>query len=332
MKGPLGVIFSKEAKPLMYKYVIKRLLYMIPVLLGVAFLVFTILSLTPGNPGSIILGMTAKPEDIAALNAEFGYDKPFFIRFFSYIADIVFHFDLGNSYMSRQPVINDIMARFPNTFLLTVLSMSCASIIGITLGILSAVKQYSVLDQSCVVVALVFASIPGFWLGLMLMLLFSLKLRLLPSFGAGGLKYFILPTITVCMSSAAGLLRLTRSAMLETIRQEYIRTARAKGASSRRIIWKHALRNALLPVVTTLGTSFGASLGGAIIAETVFAMPGMGTLITTAIRQKDIPVVMGATLFLAVLFSLIILIVDVLYAFIDPRIKAKYQNGGKSRE
>lgn len=316
----------------MHKYVIKRLLYMIPVLLGVAFLVFTILSMTPGDPGSIILGITAKPEDIAALNAEFGYDQPFLVRFFNYIGDIIFHFSLGTSYQTRQPVIEDIMARFPNTLLLTVFSMSIASILGISLGILSAVKQYSVLDHTLVVVALIFASIPGFWLGLMLMLLFSLKLHWLPSYGAGSLKHFILPMLTVCMGSAAGLLRLTRSAMLETVRQEYIRTAKAKGASPKRIIWKHALRNALLPVVTTLGTSFGASLGGAIIAETVFAMPGMGTLITTAIRQKDIPVVMGATLFLATLFSLIILVVDVLYAFIDPRIKAKYQNGGKVRE
>ncbi|MDD7389196.1 MAG: ABC transporter permease [Lachnospiraceae bacterium] len=316
----------------MYKYVIKRLIYMIPVLLGVSFLVFAILSLTPGDPGTIILGITADPEDIAALNAEFGYDKPFLIRYFDYIGNVIFHFDLGTSYQSRQPVIDDIMARFPNTLLLAVLSMSAASIIGITLGIISAVRQYTVLDQTLVVVALVFASIPGFWMGSMLMLLFSMKLGILPSYGADTLKHFILPTITVCMTSAAGLLRLTRSAMLETVRQEYIRTAKAKGASKKRIIWKHALRNAMLPVVTTLGTSFGASLGGAIIAETVFAMPGMGTLITTAIRQKDIPVVMGATLFLAVLFSLVILIVDILYAWIDPRIKAKYENGGRSRE
>ncbi len=305
---------------------------MIPVLLGVAFLVFTILSLTPGDPGSIILGITAKPEDIAALNAQFGYDKPFLVRFFSYIGNLVCHFDLGTSYQTREPVINDIMARFPNTLLLTVLSMSVASIIGISLGIISAVKQYSVVDHVLVVVALVFACIPGFWLGSMLILLFSLKLGVLPSFGADSLRHFILPTIAVCMSSAAGLLRLTRSAMLETLRQEYIRTAKAKGASKKRIIFKHALKNALLPVVTVLGTSFGASLGGAIIAETVFAMPGMGTLITNSIRQKDIPMVMGATLFLAFLFSVIILIVDVLYAFIDPRIKAKYVNGGKSRE
>lgn len=305
---------------------------MIPVLLGVAFLVFAILSLTPGDPGSIILGITAKPEDIAALNAQFGYDKPFLVRFFDYIRNLVFHLDLGTSYQTREPVISDIMARFPNTLLLTVFSMSLASVIGITLGIISAVRQYSVLDHVLVVVALVFACIPGFWLGLMLILFFSMRLGILPSHGADSLVHFILPTVTVCMSSAAGLLRLTRSAMLETIRQEYIRTAQAKGASRKRIVFKHALRNALLPVVTMLGTSFGASLGGAIIAETVFAMPGMGTLITTAIRQKDIPMVMGSTLFLACLFSMIILIVDVLYALIDPRIKAKYENGGRGRE
>lgn len=316
----------------MGKFILKRLLYMIPVLLGVAFLVFAILSQTPGDPGTIILGITAKPEDIASLNEQFGYNKPFLIRFFSYIKDIVLHFNLGVSYQTREPVINDIMAKFPNTLKLTIFSMSLSAIIGISFGIISAVKQYSALDHICVVTALVFACIPGFWLGLMLMMLFSLKLGWLPSYGAESLKNFILPTLTVSMTSAAGLLRLTRSAMLETIRQEYIRTAKAKGASKKRIIIKHALRNALMPVVTTLGTSFGASLGGAIIAETVFAMPGMGTLITTAIRQKDIPMVMGSTLFLAVLFSLIILLVDILYAVIDPRIMDKYKKGGKGND
>lgn len=316
----------------MGKFILKRLLYMIPVLLGVAFLVFAILSLTPGDPGTIILGITAKPEDIASLNEQFGYNKPFLIRFFSYIKDIVLHFNLGVSYQTREPVINDIMAKFPNTLKLTIFSMSLSAIIGISFGIISAVKQYSALDHICVVTALVFACIPGFWLGLMLMMLFSLKLGWLPSYGAESLKNFILPALTVSMTSAAGLLRLTRSAMLETIRQEYIRTAKAKGASKKRIIIKHALRNALMPVVTTLGTSFGASLGGAIIAETVFAMPGMGTLITTAIRQKDIPMVMGSTLFLAVLFSLIILLVDILYAVIDPRIMDKYKKGGKGND
>lgn len=315
----------------MGKYIGKRLLYMILVLFGVAFLVFAILSLTPGDPGTIILGVTASPDDIAALNHEFGYDQPFLLRFFDYIRGIVCHLDLGTSYQSREPVITDIAARFPNTLLLTILSMTVSAIIGITLGVISAVRKYSVLDHFCVITALVFASIPGFWLGLMLIMGFALQLRILPSFGADDLIHFILPTITVAAGSAASILRLTRSAMLETIRQEYIKTAKAKGASKRRIIWKHAMRNAMLPVVTTLGTNFGASLGGAIIAETVFAMPGMGMLITTAIRQKDIPVVMGSTLFLAFLFSLIILLVDILYAFIDPRIMAKYKNGGGRR-
>ena len=316
----------------MTKYVLKRLLYMIPVLLGVSFLVFTILSLTPGDPGSIMLGITAKPEDIARLNEEFGYNRPFLVRFFDYIRNIVFHFDLGTSYATRQPVINSIIARFPNTLLLAFLAMLVESVLGVSMGIISAVRQYTRLDRVMVVVALVFASIPGFWLGLMLITLFSVRLKLLPVFGADSLKHFILPTLTVSLTSAAELLRLTRASMLETVRQEYIRTAQAKGASERVVIWRHALRNALIPVVTSMGTSFGASLGGAIIAETVFSMPGMGTLMTNAIRQKDVPTVMGATLFLAVLFSVVVLIVDVLYAFIDPRIKAKYRNGGKGRE
>lgn len=312
----------------MGKYIFKRILYMIPVLLGVAFLVFSILALTPGDPGSIILGITAKQEDIAALNAQFGYDKPFLVRFFNYIRDLVLHFDLGTSYSRRQPVVNDIMARFPNTLLLALSSMTVSALLGVTLGIISAVRQYSALDHVLVVVALVFASVPGFWLALMLLLFFSLRLKLLPSFGADTLKHFILPTVTVSLTSAAGLLRLTRASMLETVRQEYIRTAKAKGASENVVIWRHALRNALIPVVTTIGTSFGASLGGAIIAETVFAMPGMGTLLTSAIRQKDVPVVMGSTLFLALLFSMVVLAVDILYAFIDPRIRAKYESGG----
>ena len=316
----------------MKKYILKRILYMIPVLLGVAFLIFSILALTPGDPGSIILGITAKQEDIDALNAQFGYDQPFLVRFFNYIRDLVLHFDMGTSYARRQPVVNDIIARFPNTLMLALMSMALSALIGVSLGIVSAVRQYTTLDHVLVVVALVFASIPGFWMALMLLLFFSLRLGWLPSFGADSFRHFILPTITVSLTSAAGLLRLTRASMLETVRQEYIRTARAKGAGEKIVIWRHALRNALIPVITTMGTSFGASLGGAIIAETVFAMPGMGTLLTSAIRQKDVPVVMGASLFLALLFSLVVLLVDILYAVIDPRIRAKYENGGRNRE
>ena len=308
----------------MAKYIIKRILYMIPVLFGVAFLVFTILSLTPGDPGTIILGITAKPEDVAALNAQFGYDKPFLIRFFSYIGNIIFHFDLGTSYASRQPVINDILARFPNTFILALLSMCVSSIIGISLGILSAVRQYSITDHVCVVVALVFASMPGFWLGLMLLIVFSLKLGWLPSFGAASLKHFILPTLTVSLTSAAGLLRLTRSAMLETIRQDYIRTARAKGASEKTVIWKHALTNTLIPVSTVIGIRFGSSLAGSVVTEQVFGIPGLGKMMIDSINNRNYPVVLGGVLLIAFAYGIVNLIVDIFYAFIDPRVKSQY--------
>lgn len=308
----------------MYKYVLKRLVLTIPVLIGAAFLVFAIMSLTPGDPGTLILGMTADKEDVAKLNAEFGYDQPFLIRFFNYLKDIVLHFDFGNSYRTRTPVFNEILARFPNTFYLALSSIILSSVLGISLGILSAVKQYSAIDSFFTVLAMFLAAIPGFWLGLMLMLFFSLKLGWLPSNGVDTWRHFVLPTVTLSLGGAAGLLRLTRSTMLETVRQDYIRTARSKGASERAVIWKHALKNALLPVITSLGMNFGASLGGAIIIETVFGMPGLGTYIVTSIRQKDVPAVLAATLLLAVLFCIIMLIVDILYAFIDPRIKAKY--------
>ncbi|MDD3074232.1 MAG: ABC transporter permease [Eubacteriales bacterium] len=308
----------------MYKYVIKRLLLMVPVLLCAVFLVFAIMSMTPGDPGSLILGMTAKQEDIDQLNHEFGYDKPFLVRFADYVKNIIFHFDFGNSYRTRTPVFKEIAARFPTTFKLAVGSIILSSIVGVSLGILSAVKQYSFIDNLFTMVAMFFAAVPGFWLGLMLMLLFSLRLGWLPPSGIESWKHFVLPTLTLAIGGAAGLLRLTRSTMLETVRQDYIRTARSKGASERSVIWKHALKNALLPVITSLGMNFGASLGGAIIIETVFAMPGLGTHIVNSIRQKDIPVVLASTLLLATLFCVIMLIVDIVYAFLDPRIKAKY--------
>jgi peptide/nickel transport system permease protein len=312
----------------MYRYVFNRLLLTIPVLIGAAFLVFTIMSLTPGDPGTLILGITAEKQDIAKLNHDLGYDRPFLIRFFNYMKNIVLHFDFGISYRTRTPVYNEILSRFPNTFFLAVSSIVISSILGISLGILSAVKQYSFMDSFFTILAMFLAAIPGFWFGLMLMLVFSLKLGWLPSNGVDSWKNFVLPAVTLSLGGAAGLLRLTRSTMLETVRQDYIRTARSKGASERTVIWKHALKNALLPVITSLGMNFGASLGGAIIIEMVFGMPGLGTYIVTSIRQKDVPGVLAATLLLAVLFCIIMLIVDLLYAFIDPRIKAKYARQG----
>lgn len=309
----------------MYKYVIKRLLFTIPVLFGAIFLVFTIMNMTPGDPGRLILGMTATQADIDALNHQLGVDQPFFTQFFNYIKDMITEFDFGISYRTRLPVFNEILARFPATFWLALWSMVLSAVVGIGLGIVSAVKQYSALDNVLTTLAMLLSAIPGFWLGLMLMLVFCLQLGWLPSNGIADWTGYILPVVTLSLGGAATQMRLTRSTMLETIRQDYIRTAKSKGAPEKTVIWKHALKNALLPVITAMGMNFGASLGGAVIIETVFGIPGLGMLIVTAIRQKDTPTVMAATLFLAVLFCLVMLVVDILYAYIDPRIKAKYQ-------
>ena len=310
----------------MYKYVIKRLLFTIPVLFGAIFLVFTIMNMTPGDPATLILGITAKQADIDALNHQLGVDQPFFVQFFNYIKDMVTQFDFGTSYRTGKPVFDEILSRFPTPFWLALLSMIISSIVGIVLGIISAVKQYSVLDNTFTTLAMLLSAIPGFWLGLMLMLLFALQLRILPSSGIDTWAGYVLPVITLSLGGAASQMRLTRSTMLETIRSDYIRTARSKGAPENVVIWKHALKNALLPVITSMGMNFGAGLGGAVIIETVFGMPGLGMLIVNSIRQKDTPTVMAATLFLAFLFCLVMLVVDILYAYIDPRIKAKYQN------
>lgn len=309
----------------MYKYVIKRLLFTIPVLFGAVFLVFTIMYFTPGDPGTLILGMTASPEAIAALNHELGADQPFFTQFANYIIGIVTEFDFGTSYRTGLPVFDEILARFPATFWLTVWSCLLSAVIGIVLGVISAVKQYSAVDNALTTLAMILSAIPGFWLGLMLMLVFCLKLGWLPSNGLDTWQGYILPVITLTLSGVASNIRLTRTTMLDTIRADYIRTARSKGAPEKLVIFGHALKNAMLPVLTSIGMGFGASLGGAVVIETVFGVPGLGMLIVDAIRQKDSPTVMAATLFLAVLFCLIMLIVDVLYAYVDPRIKAKYK-------
>lgn len=307
----------------MIKYVLKRLLLLIPTILGVVFIVFAILSLTPGTPGRLILGQAASPEAVAQLNEELGYNQPFLVRFFDYVVNAL-HGDFGLSYNTQRPVFDEIFPLFPTTVILAFLSVISAAVVGIPIGILSAVKQYSFIDGFSTTIALLMAGIPTFWLGLMLMMLFSLHLGWLPPSGTGSWLHYILPTLTLCITGSALIIRITRTMMLETIRQDYIRTARAKGASERRVIFRHALKNALLPVITSLGIQFGGMLGGTIVIESVFSLPGISTLIVSAIRMKDIPLVMASVIFLATLFCVIILLMDLLYAFIDPRVKAQY--------
>lgn len=307
----------------MGKYVVKRLLLLIPVILGVAFIIFSIMALTPSSPGRLILGIQASEEDVAIKNHELGYDRPFFTRFISYIRDGICG-DFGNSYLTERPVVEEIGKRFPTTLKLAILAVVTSIIIGVPLGILSAVKQYSFLDLVSTVTAMFMASVPGFWLGLMMMLLFGLKLGWLPISGIRSAASYVLPTLTLAIPSSASLLRLTRSTMLETIRQDYIRTARAKGVPEGRIIFQHALKNALLPLITSVGMHFGGLLGGTVLIESVFSVPGLGSKMLEAIRQKDVPMVTGCTVFLAVLFCVIMLVVDLLYAYVDPRVKAQY--------
>lgn len=308
----------------MFRYFLKRLLLMIPVVLGVSFIVFTIMAITPGDPGSIILGAGAVQEDIDALNHELGYDLPFFYRYFKYIKDVVTKFDFGISYYTKQEVRLMIMSKIPFSFAMSFNAILCSVCIGIPLGVLSAVKQYSLWDTIPTFTAMMLASAPAFLIGMVLMLIFSLHLGWLPTTGVETSKHYILPMLALGLPYAGRQLRFTRSSMLETIRQDYIRTVRAKGAPERRVIWGHAMRNALMPVITVVGNNFGGLLGGGVVVETLFTIPGLGSYIVDSIKQKDVPSVMGGTMALATMFAFIMLAVDLLYAFVDPRIRAKY--------
>ena len=308
----------------MGKYILKRLLVVIPTLLFIVFVVFFILNITPGDPGRIMLGTTATQEQVDMLNESLGVNRPLLVRYVDYIWDAL-HGDFGTSYNFNVPVTQVLMPKFPTTLRLAILSVCCSALLGIPLGILSAVKKHSLIDNALTVLALFLASVPGFWLGLMLMLWLSLSWGLLPSSGVGTWQHYIMPVMTLALPSAAFISRLTRTTMLDSMNQDYIRTAKGKGARDRRVIFGHALRNALIPVITQLGMNFAGLLGGAMITEIVFGLPGFGNAIVAAIKAKDVPLTMFAVIFLSTTFMLIMLVVDLIYAFIDPRIKAQYE-------
>lgn len=308
----------------MYKYILKRFVMMIPVIIGVSFLVYFIISLTPGDPVKMMLGEEASEESIQEVRNELGLDKPVIVQYAKYMSKLV-RGDLGVSYRSNRPVFGEIVARFPITFELTFWSMLIAIIIAVPIGIISATKQYSLTDSICMIATLLAAAVPHFWLGLMLIIWFSLGLGWLPSGGVEGIKSMILPAVTLGTGAAAIVARMTRSSMLEVVRQDYIRTAKAKGVNKKVVIRKHALRNALIPIVTVVGLQFGHMLGGAVLTETVFSLPGMGRLMVDSIKSKDTPMVLGCIIILATAFSFVNLCIDILYAFIDPRIKSVYK-------
>ncbi len=307
----------------MLRYIAKRILMMIPVILGISLIVFSIIELSPGDPVTLMLGDGASEQAVAELREQMGLNDNFFVRYARYVEHAVTG-DFGISYRNKVPVVNEIASRFPTTLTLTFWGVAISVLIGIPVGVISAIKQYTFIDAASLFSALILTSMPAFWLGLLLIMLFSLKLGLLPATGVATMQHFIMPAVTLAAASMATIIRMTRSTMLEVIRQDYIRTAKAKGASAFRIVYKHALRNALLPVVTVVGLNFGTQLGGAIVIESVFAMPGIGTLMVAAVRTKDTPIVMASVLFVALLAGIINLIVDVLYVYIDPRLKSQF--------
>ena len=309
----------------MHKYIIKRIAMLIPVMLGVSFIVFTLMYMTPGDPAKIMLGESAPKEEVEKLREELGLNDPFLVQYGNYVKKAVFDQDIGRSYATKRPVANEIMARFPATLKLASIGVLVAVSIGIPIGIISATKQYTIFDQVSMVLALVGVSMPNFWQGLMLILLFSVKLGWLPASGFTSLKHMVLPALTLGTGSAATITRMTRSSMLEVIRADYIRTARAKGQAESVVINTHALKNALIPIITVVGLQFGGLLGGAVLTESIYSIPGVGRLMVDSIKSRDFPIVQGGVLFIAITFSAINLLVDILYAFVDPRIKSQYK-------
>lgn len=308
----------------MIRYIIKRLLLLIPILLGVALIIFLIMEFTPGDPAVRILGIEAPPEALEQLRMQLGLNKPMLERFFDYIFRIVTQLDFGMSWRTKNPVFVDILPRIPVSVTLAFYGIIFATLLGIPLGVLSAVKQYSPGDNILRVASTVLVAVPTFWLAMLLILGFSSYLGWLPSGGAASWKSYILPVITCGGPYGCAILRMTRSTMLEEIRQDYVRTARAKGVPVKIITYRHALKNALLPVVTTIGQNFGAILGGSVVAESVFSLPGIGSLVILGIKSKDTPTVVASVILIAFFFAIIMLAVDLVYALIDPRIKAKY--------
>jgi peptide/nickel transport system permease protein len=329
-------------------YIAKRLLQLIPVLLGVAIISFSLIHLAPGDPARTIAGEHASEQTIQTLREKYGLDRPLYVQFWRWFEQVL-RGDFGRSIVSNEFVMKEILNRFPNTVELAFFSMLIAIVVGFVAGVISASKQYSFLDYTTMGVALFGVSMPVFWLGIMLMMIFGVFFRVLPIGGriaadisleritglyiidslvrgnwkalGSTLKYLILPSVALATIPMATIARVTRSSMLEVLRQDFIRTERAKGLSERVVIYKHAVRNAMLPVITVIGLNFGLLLAGALLTETVFSWPGIGRYVVKAVQMRDYPVVQGCVLFFSFMFVIVNLITDLLYVLIDPRIK-----------
>ncbi|MCD8511242.1 MAG: ABC transporter permease [Bacillus sp. (in: Bacteria)] len=304
----------------MTRYLLKRSFTMLMTLLGVSVLVFLMVHLIPGDPVTYILGEFATQEAIDRLKANLGLDQPLPLQYFAFITGVL-QGDLGTSYITNLSVMDQIIQRFPITFQLAVYSLIIGAVFGIILGIIAAVKQNTIFDQLAMLISLVGISAPGFWVALFLILIFSYHIPIFPISGYDGFYSLILPSITLGLATTGNIARMTRSSMLEVIKQDYMRTAEAKGVNVVRLIQGHGLQNALIPVITLIGLQFGHLLAGAVVTETVFALPGIGSLAIEAIATRDMPTVQGLVLFMAFMFIIVNLFIDIIYSMIDPRIK-----------
>lgn len=308
----------------MLKYILKRLLLVFVVVLGVTVVTFSAMQSAPGDPAEMIAvaryGEDLTQEEIEWVRVTEGLDAPVYIQYLGWLGHIL-RLDLGKSLITYEDVLEEILTRFPATLVLTISSLILSLLIAVPTGIISAVRKNTIVDNACMTGALLGVSMPNFWLGLLLIWLFAVSLGLLPSFGYGSIKHLILPTITLGTSMAAITTRLTRSSMLDVLNQDYIVTAKAKGLDEKTILLRHALKNAMLPVITFVGLQLGFLLGGAVIVETIFAWPGIGRLLVDSIYARDFALIQGCVLFIAVIFALANLAVDILYAYLDPRIR-----------
>ena len=315
----------------MAKYILKRLLFLIPVLLGVSAIIFTLKTLTPGDPARMILGNSATEEQVDAKREELGLNDPVLVQYGRYIKNIVTRFDFGESYKTGKPVIEELLPRLWTSAKITFFAVILGAIMGVVLGIVSALKKYTWVDSSVLVISMIFQSVPEFVVGLLLILLFAVQLHWLPATGIETWKGYVMPMMCIALSSIANYTRITRSSMLEVLSEDYIRTARAKGQTESNITKKHALRNALIPVAQSVGTHIGNAIGGGMVLETVFGVPGVGKYIVDSIASRNYPSVLGGAMLIAMLLTLINLLVDISFVLIDPRLKTTIISGGKSK-
>ncbi|MCA9833287.1 MAG: ABC transporter permease [Thermomicrobiales bacterium] len=304
----------------MTKYVIRRLAMLVPILLGVSILIFTVMRLIPGDPARQALGPEATGEQVEALRKAWRLDEPIWVQYWAWLQRAITG-DLGRSTVSRVPVVEELATRFPATLQLTVAAMVIAIVLGLAFGVAGAVWHNSAIDRVTMVIALLGICTPSFWLGLLLLLGFSVKLHWFPAAGAGGIEHLVLPAVTLGVGAAAIVARVTRSSMIDVLGDDYVRTARAKGLRQQTVVTRHAMRNAMIPVLTILGLEFGGLLAGSVVTESVFAYPGIGQLLIRSIGNRDFPIVQGALLLFSVQFVIINLVVDLLYAKADPRIQ-----------